>query len=307
MQLLPRQTDELLEEVQPVGSHFLDSGAFTLNTFAKRWAKKHGKKPFDFYESDQFWKYIDDYALFIKTYPESIDFYANLDVIGSPEISWRNLKYLEDTHKLRPIPVIHNRADFKWLTRHLKAGYEYIGLGGLAGRKRGDGSKEWIDKAFNIICDTPNRYPKVKVHGFGIGEFHYLFRYPWYSVDSAGWSSSAAFGTIQVPKFRNGQFKIDQKPYVVVISDESPTIREPGTSHFMSMTKAEKKVVLSWLEFINVPLGKRSDDGEVVEQGVATYHTYRRLANMLYYYHLQQILPGWERPFYLVDRKGFGL
>jgi hypothetical protein len=307
MKLIKREPNELLEETLPVGSHFLDSGAFTLKTFSKRWAAKEGKKQLDFYESPLFFKYMDDYALFIKTYEASVDVYANIDVIGSPELSWRNLKYLEKKHGLTPVPVVHAYDDFKWIMRYLKAGYEYLGFGGLAGRKRGDGSQAWLDQAFNIICDTPNRHPKIKIHGFGIGEFGYLFKYPWFSVDSAGWSSGAAFGTIIVPRKRGGIFRFDMKPYLVVMSDESPTIQESGATHFLKMSKGEQQIVLDWLEFAKVPLGSRDKDKQMIEQGVTSYHTYRRLSNMIYYYHLQKVLPGWQRPFHLLKRNGLGL
>ena len=307
MKLIEREAHELLEETLPVGSHFLDSGAFTLKTFSTRWAKKEGKKPLDFYDSPLFYKYMDDYAKFVKMYKGSIDVYASIDVIGSASLSWRNLKYLEQEHGLTPVPVVHNNDDLKWVSRYVKAGYQYLGFGGLAGRKRGDGSQQWLDQAFNIICDTPNRHPKIKIHGFGIGEFNYLFRYPWYSVDSAGWSSGAAFGTIVVPKKRGGEFRFDEKPYLVVMSDESPTIKEAGATHYLSMTKAEQLIVRDWLEFAKLPLGARDDEGNVIEQGVTSYHTFRRLSNMIYYFHLQKILPGWQRPFHLNKRNGLGL
>src|SRR5262245_48519493 len=117
-----------------VRSHFFDSGSFTLWTKAREYAQgKPEKRKWDYYDKEDFWKYIDSYAAFVKRYKIAIDLYANVDVIPNPELSWRNLKYLEDKHGLTPVPVIHYGTDLEWLKRHMASGYDIIGLGGLVG------------------------------------------------------------------------------------------------------------------------------------------------------------------------------
>jgi hypothetical protein len=74
-------------------SLFCDSGAHSFhNKNTKREANKH---TFSFYESDEFWKFIDDYADFLKVNKELIETYVTVDVIFNPELSWKTQKYLK--------------------------------------------------------------------------------------------------------------------------------------------------------------------------------------------------------------------
>ena len=68
-----------------VKSHFLDSGAFSLFSIAQKYQKENNCDVWDFYNTKEFWKYINDYAKFIKKYKIAIDLYANLDAIPNPE------------------------------------------------------------------------------------------------------------------------------------------------------------------------------------------------------------------------------
>jgi len=162
---------------------FLDSGAFTA------WSR--GKVI-----------NIDDYISFIYKYKDTIDVYANLDVIGSPEKTWENQMIMEKAGLL-PLPVFHTPfEDVKWLQRYIEQGYDYIALGGMAG---GTISKTRIIKHLNsvfpnLLCDQEG-LPKVKVHGFGMTALQLVYKYPWYSVDSASWQlRGSAYGLVDVPR-----------------------------------------------------------------------------------------------------------
>ena len=72
---------------------FLDSGAFSAMT--------QGVK-IDIYE------YID----FIKEHEDVLEVYANLDVIGSAEGTWKNQMIMEEAG-LKPLPVFHYGEDEK--------------------------------------------------------------------------------------------------------------------------------------------------------------------------------------------------
>lgn len=48
------------------------------------------------------------------------------------------------------------------------------------------------------VCDKDGN-PKVKLHGFGITNMTFLYRYPWYSCDSIIWKIMGMFGKIMVP------------------------------------------------------------------------------------------------------------
>ena len=278
-----------------VESHFLDSGAFTLWTKAAEYHKKNGGGRWDYYDTDEFWEYVDAYAAFIKKYKVAIDLYANVDVIPNPELTWRNQKYLEKKHGLTPVPVVHYPTNTKWLSRYIKAGYKIIGLGGLVGSTMKKSCQSWIGECFDIVCDTPDRLPKVKIHGFGVTSYRFLLRYPWWSVDSAAWDKIASYGGICVPHKRGGKFVFDVPPYIMKISMESP--QAETRHHFLTMCQAERDIIKDWLAFIKIPIGKLDKKGEVIEQGVVTFHVYRRIANLLFYDMMVKSLPKWPWAF----------
>ena len=287
-----------------VQSHFLDSGAFTLWTKAAKWAEENGKERWDYYDTDEFWQYMDDYAKFVKKYKVAIDFYANVDVIPNPELTWRNQRYLEREHGLNPVPVVHYTTDLKWLRRYIDKGYDLIGIGGLVGRAKGSLCRDWMDEVFNMVCDTPDRLPMVKLHGFGVTSYPLLIRYPWWSVDSVSWAKIGGFGNILVPHKRGGKFDFSEAPYVMSMSMESPKQKTKGI-HYTSLSSREQRILREWLEVIGIPLG-RVEGKEVVEHGVLTRHTERRAANLLFFEKLREWLPEWPWPFKQRPKQNFG-
>lgn len=300
---------ETPQDKLPVGcvkSHFLDSGSFTLWTRALAYQQKHGGDRWGFYETKKFWRYVDDYAAFVKRYHYGIDLYANVDVIPNPVLSWRNLKYLEDEHGLKPVPVVHYTTDLKWLRKHLDEGYEIIALGGLVGSTAQDACRGWIDRCFEMVCDNPQRIPSVKIHGFGVTSYDLMLRYPWYSLDSTSWTKKGAYGLIIVPHKRRGAFVFDEQPYTISVSMESMS-RESAITRLWSMPKAEQRVVEEWLRVVGVPMGKCDKQGNIIERGVMTCHTARRVANLMFYEKMRLSLPEWPWPFKGARRRqGFG-
>ena len=289
-----------------VQSHFLDSGSFTLWTKAAKYAKENDTGKWEFYHTDEFWKYMDDYAAFIKKWKRGIDLYANVDVIPNPKLSWRNLKYLEDKHGLNPVPVVHYTTHLKWLRRHMEAGYELIGLGGLVGSTRQLSCRGWLDRAFNMVCASSDRLPKVRVHGFGVTNFSLMLTYPWWSVDSVTWAKVGGFGGILMPHKRGGKFVFDLAPYIVKMSMESDN-KMKADAHYLTMKGRERKIIREWLDLIEIPLGKQQN-GEVIENGVMTRHTERRAACLHFFERTRKSLPEYPWPFkHASVREGLGL
>lgn len=272
--------------------HFLDSGAFSLRNKAMQGHLDMKT----FYDSEMFWNYIDAYAKFIKKYKLAIHYYANLDVIGNPNLSWRNQQYLEQKHGLSPVPVIHFGDSMDWIKFYLDKGYNFIGLGGLVGSVHSRSSK-WLDKCFDLICDTPDRMPKVRVHGFGVSSINWLLRYPWWSIDSTTWIRVAGLGQIYVPKKRNGSFDFRVRANVIPISDENPA-KKNGGGHFESFTKAEKTLILDWLNYIGVPLG------DAITTGVRNNRVWRTKANLFFFENMVKEVSKEQRPFLVTKRKG---
>ena len=167
---------------------FLDSGAFSAFT---------QKIEID----------INKYIQFIKKHKKYIDVYANLDVIGNAEATYRNQKIMEEKG-LHPIPVFHaTKEPLLWLKKYVDEGYSYIAIGGMAG---GDISVKQIypvlDEVFNDILTDSKGIPKVKIHGFGLTSLKLMLRYPWYSVDSTSWIITGCLGSINVPCFESGKY-----------------------------------------------------------------------------------------------------
>lgn len=160
---MPETLDSFFETCKgSVDSFFLDSGAFSI-AYKHAYNEKTGQRHFEYYDTPAFWKYVDSYIRFIKKFEGAIDYYANVDAIGNPDISWKVLKYMESkgTH---PIPVIHFGASMDILKKHMDAGYTYIGFGGGA---KVDSSSYigWADSAWQYICPSSNKYhPLLKVH-----------------------------------------------------------------------------------------------------------------------------------------------
>lgn len=283
---------------------FLDSGAFSL--FFQD-VKKHGGG-MEFYESDEFWQYVDDYAEFVHEFRDVITYYANVDVIGDPQGSYDVLKYLEDEHGLDPVPVVHFGNSVKWVSRYIDEGYDFIALGGFVGKPQED-ILNWCHKAFRVICDDKGM-PRVKTHGFAMTSFKSMTKFPWFSVDSASWVKMGGFGVILIPKRGSDgefiaappanatehDFKI-MKPFTVTVSNkngsamkkELPTfgdVTKPGSGlHFDHMRKAEQKHVVNWLESVGLQM-----EGP---DGVRESRHARMSANLFYFEKMTEQLPDY--------------
>lgn len=286
---------------------FLDSGAHSLYT--QEVIKKKGTKEFqgfEFFKTKAFWDYVDSYATFVKEHLDAIDYYVNVDVIFNPELSWKVLKYLENTHGLKPVPVIHWGTDISWIKKHLDAGYDFIGLGGLGQEVTRQQYYEWANKVYSYICPPPSHLPIVRTHGFAMTAYDLLIKYPWWSVDSASWVKAGGFGIVYVPHKRGGVHTFEVEPYNISVSNDSPS-KKDRNKHISTITSEERKIIKEWLEIIDVPYGKVDKDGQMVEWGVISHHSARKIANLRFFDALVKWLPSWPWPFKRagVYRKGF--
>ncbi len=174
------------------------------------------KASYDYYSTKEFYDYVDTYCQFIHDYHYAIDAYATVDVLFNPKLSWKITKYIEKEWGLKPVPVIHFNTEMKWIHKHLEAGYDYIGIGGLGQEITKANYIEWADKAFNIICDQPSRLPLAKVHGFAMTAHVLLVRYPWFCMTEEdhqvmtreGWKSfSDLYVGQEILAYNNGDLR----------------------------------------------------------------------------------------------------
>ena len=195
---------------------------------------------------------LDEYISFINENKAYIDVYANLDVIGNAVASWKNQKIMEDAG-LSPLPVFHIEDDFKYLDRCLE--YDYFCLGGMASGYTTQQRKDFLDKCFNIICNTKDRLPKSKIHGFGMTSLDLMFRYPWFSVDSTSWVKTGRFGSVYVPKYRRGQYVYNENSLKVTVSTQSPSQKDDG-QHFTTFSPMEQRQILDYFDSKGFIMGK---------------------------------------------------
>jgi hypothetical protein len=283
---------------------FLDSGAHSL---FKEHVGTSNLRDYSFFESDKFWQFVDEYALFIKANEQLIDVYVSLDVIFNPELSWKVQKYLERKHKLKPLPVFHAGEDFKWLKKYID-NYDYVGIGGLG---QSVTKVQWIfnvgDPAFTLICDTKNHMPRVKTHGFAMTSPDLILTYPFFSVDSTSWMQFGKYGLLIVPKKINNKFDYRKSPTIVLVSQRKG--QQAKAEHFNSMPKQEQKHIIEYIESNGYKLGKSelekvpfdkskvafpvstheySEKETIIEEGVCNNGNMRDMLNLQYYLNLEK-------------------
>lgn len=285
---------------------FLDSGAFSA------WTQK---TTID----------IQEYILFIKKHEKVITIYANLDVIGDAEATWKNQQIMEKAG-LSPVPVYHMREPISYLEKYLK--YPYIALGGLV--KAGNQLLiPWLDQIWQDYLTDEKGVPKTKVHGFGLTSLVLMLRYPWYSVDSTSWVVTGRVGSIYVPKFKAGKWIYDENSWKIAVSGKSPSQEEAG-QHFTTLAKAEQKIILRYLEEKGYCLGKSEYKKEsqtyelkenerwnekkptdksasreveiIVEPGVSNKYQLRDEVNITYFLDLEKSMPEWPWAFKTTDK-----
>ena len=132
--------------------------------------------------------------------------FMNLDVIGDPEGSEKNLIFLE-SNGLKVIPVITYGSSKEYINRYIQK-YDRLAFGGLVGFPKSK-SRPWLDFCFSQVM---NHYKKTgnlcRIHLLGQTSWWALERYPCYSSDSSSWVSCLRFGQgstagiKQIPRYK---------------------------------------------------------------------------------------------------------
>jgi hypothetical protein len=213
---------------------FLDSGAFSGDS---------QNKPVS----------LRDYIDFIQEHKEHIAIYPCLDVIGNDIETWENQKIMED-EGLTPMPVFHVEDNVKYLHKCLE--YDYFCLGGMAGGASPNTRQHFLNDCFRIICDTEDRMPRSKVHGFGLASPSLMTAYPFYSVDTSSWVAYSRFGIVLVPQQDvKGIYRYEKTPIKIFVTERSPKKATEGL-HYKNLTASEKAAVLKYLKLSGFQMGR---------------------------------------------------
>lgn len=291
------------EKERGIGSIFMDSGAYSLDKYFG--PKKRGDYSyFDLKNNPEFRTYCDRYGSFMKSMQKEVsspDFIAaNVDVIGSPELTRRTQEYFEKEHGVKPVPVVHLGSSMEHLEHYLSKNYEMIGLGGFAKCRDSKKKIKWLDEAFKRICPESNkRIPIVKVHGFAMFDFQLLTRYPWWSVDSTTWHNPAVMGYVYLPFWSEEKKAWDysRKARIVNFAKNSQHNDNPG-KHITNVTDGIRREVYRWLDEIG------SCDWRMTghEDFFSIYEAMTRAeANLQYWKNLEESRPKWPHPLNLPD------
>jgi len=265
--------------------HFLDSGAFSLWSEALKASRRRRQPVLSYYDSDAYWKYVDQYADLVRRYQLAIDYYANVDVIGSAPLTRKAQDYLEKEHGLKPVPVFHAGEDFSHLYHYIDSGYEIIGVGSLVWRTKRE-RVSCFQRCFEAICDPKTKLPRVKIHAFGVGSPSFLIRYPIWSADSSGWLVRAVNGVIMVPKKRGGKFVFDGDYHTFKVTKD-PSSCNP--TYYSSVLKV-KDFIGEWLTYLGLPLGDQWGEDNIGR-------VLRSRANLLFFEKLCSVVPQWPWPY----------
>lgn len=150
---------------------------------------------------------IDEYITFLKKHESLITVYANLDVIGDPEKTYEQQKYMEAAG-MRPLPVFHTGEPLDYLRRYIDEGHDYIALGGMVPYAR-DKKKliGWMSACFKVAEEEFKKSGRViGYHGFGMTNWDLMRAYPWKSVDSSSWCSGFRYGQVYLFDDKLGRF-----------------------------------------------------------------------------------------------------
>ena len=284
---------------------FLDSGAFSA------WSQGKEIK-------------IQDYINFIQEHENTIDVYANLDVIGDVKATWKNQMIMEK-EGLNPLPVFHYGEEEKWLKRYLTKGYNYISLGGMVPISTTD-LIPWLNKLFDKYLTNEKGVPIIKVHGFGLTSLPLMLRYPWYSVDSTSWVVTGRMGSVYIPCYRNGKWVYDENSWKIAVSNRSPSKEEAG-KHITTLSPVQKQILLNYIhekgyklgrsKFENVSQTHSLQDNErwaekkpksktdkreleiILEPGISNKYELRDRLNIIYFLDLEKSMPEYPWAFKL--------
>lgn len=163
------------------GSLLLDSGAFSCFTLGVKLK-------------------LSEYSLWIREQQGHVvpwvKFYSALDVIGDADLTWRNLKVMEQDG-LKPRPVIHYGYTENQITRVLDE-YDTFSIGGMVPLLRGSNRDELYRFLDNVVGKAVRLWGHPVIHGFGITVPRILLRYPFDSVDSSSWLAGARYARVSL-------------------------------------------------------------------------------------------------------------
>jgi hypothetical protein len=313
---------------------FLDSGAFgiynklsrgTKEVSAMSSLKSRSRNKYSYVKSQEYKEYRKLYLAFLKQNQENFNVCANLDVIGSGELTYKNQKWFEK-RGIKPTPVWHIDTDVSWLQKYIDEGYEYICIGAMVGVSAKI-IKEVLDTVWTDHLTNNFGMPLLKVHGFGMTNFKLMRRYPWFSVDSKSWIDHARYGCVLYPQKSHGEYNWENPQKILVSQRKFLSV---PNGHFNTQPRPLRKFILEYLkDEVGVPFGKshfknvdkdyktipgkenwyiKGKKVEVIEEpGISNSQACRMDINLYAYTKFEEQLPEWPWSICTTIKKRKGL
>jgi len=229
----------------------LDSGAFSFHRLAQKWVAKTGGSLSDYYRTDEFLKYRQEYADFVRSLKRT--FCITLDVMYDPELSLNNYLWFCE-QGIRTIPVIHVGASVEHICRILEATQKepWICVGGAASTLNRQRSRVWVSTFFHFCCNEDG-YPTRLVHMLGLSQPFNDFdaKVPFASTDSSSTMQLAIRRCVALPTrgFRDLRvISLAQLPYYLKVTGMASLVREWIQDQPLKVLKED----CVWRQYISV-------------------------------------------------------
>jgi hypothetical protein len=168
----------------------MDSAAHSIHQLSSKGMRKR-KGKFRVDDVEELIKIVkNQYLKYVLKEGKHWDFYVNFDYVKNCPIIYDMQKELE-RKGIKPIPVYHGDRTIDWLRRYCEEGYKLIGIASVRSYGPYKDKRRYYDEVFNVT----EKYGAL-THGFAMTGLSLMFGYPWYSVDSATWAKTAAYGSI---------------------------------------------------------------------------------------------------------------
>lgn len=136
---------------------------------------------------------VDAFAEWAREVKDHTSWIASLDVIGDPEGTWTNWTRLRDLG-VESVPTVHYGAAPAQMDRYAAEGVDFLGLGGMVGRK--SEPQRLMRWALAMMRYARTHHPAMRFHGWGVTHPLLIQNLPWYSIDSSGFGTGFRYGRL---------------------------------------------------------------------------------------------------------------
>lgn len=138
---------------------------------------------------------VEAFAAWARDVADHVAWVAGLDAIGDAAGTWANWQRLRELG-VETVPTVHYGAPPHALDRYAAEGVDFVGLGGMVGRKSEPARlMRWT---LAMMRHARDHHPAMRFHGWGVAHPLLVQSLPWYSIDSSGFGSGYRYGRLNL-------------------------------------------------------------------------------------------------------------